>query len=163
MLFNEFQDAMRDDGDTDDSIRQKTDTMIARLGSTMEALEIEGIESTTLDDDRSVPLDALAPEQAAIAREIIDAVQYKTKKVILLQGSRGTGKTHTVRVILSVPHRLGIHCLVRATTGIAAIQCPGGKLFMLCSVSVSMNAKAPVFSPMSVAVLRVLIIYYRPV
>jgi hypothetical protein len=127
----------------------------------MEALEIEGIESTAIDDDRSVSLDALVPEQSAIAREIIDAVQYRTKKVTPLQGRPGTGKMHTVRVILSELHRLEIHCLVGATMGIAAVQHPGGKLFMPCSASVSMNAKAYVFAPISVPVLHMLVIYYR--
>jgi chromosomal replication initiation ATPase DnaA len=42
----------------------------------------------------------LASEQAAIATEIIGAVQQNTKKLMFLQGSAGTGKTHTVKVIL---------------------------------------------------------------
>jgi hypothetical protein len=137
---------MRDNGNIDDSICQKIEIIVVRMRSTMEALEIEGIESTTI-----------------IAREIIDAVQYETKKVMLLQGSAGTDKTHTVRVILSELHRLGIHCLVSATMRIAAVPYPGGKLFTLYSASASRNAKARIFSPMWVAVLPLLIIYYRPV
>jgi HEPN domain-containing protein len=87
----------------------------------MEALDIEAVESIIIDDNRSVSLDALASEQAASAREIIDAVQYKIKKVMLLQRGAETGKTHTVRVILSELHRFEIHCLVSATTGIAVV------------------------------------------
>jgi hypothetical protein len=101
MLFDEFKDAMRDHDDTVDLIRQKIEIIVVCMRSTMEALEIEEIKSITTDDDRSLSVDALAPEQAAIAREIIDAVQYNTKKVMFLQRSAGTGKTHTVRVILS--------------------------------------------------------------
>jgi hypothetical protein len=132
MLFDEFKDAMRDSDDIDYSIHQKIQTIIAHMRSTMEALEIEGIEPTAIDDDRSGSLRALAPEQADIALEIIDAVRYQTKKVMLLQGSVGTGKMHTVRISLSELYRLGIHCLVSATTGIAAVQYPGA----ICSCSV---------------------------
>jgi hypothetical protein len=105
MLFDDFKDAMHDDGDTDDSIRQKIETIVARMTSPMEALEIEGGELSTLDDDRSLSLDALAPEQIIIIREIIDAIQYNTKKLMFLPGSAGTGKAHIVRIILSELHR----------------------------------------------------------
>jgi hypothetical protein len=84
MLFDEFKDAMSNDGDNDDSIRKKIKTIVARIRLTMEALKIEGAESITIDDDRSVSLNALAPEQAAITREMIDGVQSETKKAMLL-------------------------------------------------------------------------------
>jgi hypothetical protein len=55
---------MHDNGDTDDSIRQKIEAIIARMTLSMEALEIEGGELITLDDDRSLSLDSLATATA---------------------------------------------------------------------------------------------------
>jgi DNA helicase HerA-like ATPase len=46
---------------------------------------------------------------------------------MFLQGSAGTGKTHTVRVILAELRRRHIPYLVSATTGIAAVQYTGGQ------------------------------------
>jgi hypothetical protein len=163
MLFDEFQDAMRDDGDIDDSISQKIETIAVRMRSNMQDLDIEEIDSITIDDDRSLSLDALAPEQVALPREIIDAFQYNTKKVMILQGSTVTGKQHILRIILSELHRLRIHYLVSTIIGIAAVQYPGGKLFMLGFVSGSINGKTYILSHMSVSILRLTLLSDQPV
>jgi hypothetical protein len=155
-LFDDFKDILRDEGDTDDSIRPKIETMLGRLRSTMRAFQIESVCASASNEGPSLPLAALAPEQVAIATEIISAVQQNTKKLIFLQGSARKGKTHTVRVILSELQRLGIRCVIGATTGIAAVQYPGGRLFTLCFASVSMNAIIHVSCQMSVAVLLML-------
>jgi hypothetical protein len=159
MLFDDFKDDMRDEGDTDDSIRRKIETIIGRLRSTMHPFLIEGVCSRTSYEGLSLSLAMLASQHAAIATEIISAVQQNTKKLMFLQGSAGMGKTHSVRLILSEPHRLGIHCLVSATTGIAAVQYPGGKLFILCFASVSMSPILRISYHMSVAGPRMLPIY----
>jgi hypothetical protein len=46
---------------------------------------------------------------------------------MFLQGSSGTGKTHTVRVFPSELQRRHIYCLVSATIGIAAVQYSRGQ------------------------------------
>jgi hypothetical protein len=80
MLFDELKDVMCDDGDIDDSIHQKIESIIGGLTSTMHPLEIEGGLSSTSDEDPSLSLDAFAPEQAVITTEIMSAVQQNTKK-----------------------------------------------------------------------------------
>jgi hypothetical protein len=160
MLFDDFKDAMRDEGDTDDSIRRKIETIIGRRRSTMDRFRIEGARPSTSHEGISLSLAALASEQAAIATEIINAIQQNNNKLMFLQESAGTGKTHTVRVILSELHRLGIRCLVSATSGIAAVQYPGGKLFILCFASVLINRLICVSYHILVAVLLMLPIYY---
>jgi UDP-N-acetylmuramoylalanine-D-glutamate ligase len=127
MLFDDFKDAMRDEGDTDGSIRLKIEAFLGRLRSTMHSFRIDGISASSSNEFLSLSFDALAPEQVAIATEIISAVEQNTKKLMFLQGSAGTGKTHTVRMILSELERLGIRCLVSGTTGIAAVQYPEGQ------------------------------------
>jgi hypothetical protein len=159
MLFDDFKDDTRDEGDRDDSIRRKMETIIGRLRSIMHPFTIEGLCSSTSYEGLSLSLAMLASEQAAVATEIISAVQQNTKKLMFLQGSAGTGKTHTFRVILSELHRLGIRCLVSATTGIAAVQYPQGKLFILCFASVSMSPILRISYHMSVAGPRMLPIY----
>jgi hypothetical protein len=80
MLFDDFQDAMRNEGDTDDSIRLKIETILGLLRSTMHPFLIESLCASASNEGFRLPLDALAPEQAAIATEIISAVQQNTKK-----------------------------------------------------------------------------------
>jgi hypothetical protein len=125
MLFDVFKDAIRDEGDTDDSIRWKIKTIIGHLRSTMDPFQLEGLCPSTSHEGLSLSFAAFVSGQAAIATEIISAVEKNTKKLMFLQGNAGKSKTHSVGVILSELHRLGICCLVSATTGIAAAQSTG--------------------------------------
>jgi RecG-like helicase len=72
-------------------------------------------------------LSDLSDEQGAIANEIIRSAERNSPKLMFLQGSAGTGKTHTVQEILLELHRRGFRCLVSATTGIAAVQYQSGQ------------------------------------
>jgi hypothetical protein len=126
-LFEEFKDFMRDDGDTDDTIRMKIEKILNRMRSTIGPLETEDLATGITDPDPGPSLDSLGPEQRDIARQIIDTVLNHRAKLMFLQGSAGTGKTYTVKVMLSELQRLGIQVLISATTGIAAVQYPGGQ------------------------------------
>jgi hypothetical protein len=68
----------------------------------------------------------LTPEQHSVACEIIGAVLHETHQLRCLQGSAETGKIFTVKALISSLHSLGKKCLICGTTGIAAIQYPGG-------------------------------------
>jgi ATP-dependent exoDNAse (exonuclease V) alpha subunit len=45
---------------------------------------------------------------------------------MFLQGSAGTGKTFTVKTLIATLQSCGKKCLICGTTGIAAVQYPGG-------------------------------------
>jgi hypothetical protein len=144
----------------DSSSFSKIEIIIDRLRSTMHLFRIEGVSASASNEGLSLSFDALVLEQVGIATEIIRADQQNSEKLMCLQGSAGTGKTHTVRVLLSELHRLGIRCLVGTTTWIAAVQYPEGKLFILCFTSVSMNALINISHYMSGALLLMLLISY---
>jgi hypothetical protein len=46
MLFDDFNDAMRDEGDTHDSIRRKIETILGRLRSTMHSFRIDSVSAS---------------------------------------------------------------------------------------------------------------------
>jgi RecG-like helicase len=69
----------------------------------------------------------LSETQAKIAQEIIRAVRQRQPGLMLLKGSAGTGKTHTVKIILEILRERNIPYLISATTGIAAVQYSGGQ------------------------------------
>jgi MoxR-like ATPase len=68
----------------------------------------------------------LTPEQHSAASTIIRAVSHETHQLIFLQGSAGTGKTFIVKALINALQSHRKKCLICGTTGIAAIQYPGG-------------------------------------
>jgi hypothetical protein len=66
------------------------------------------------------------PEQHSVAFEIIEAVLHETCQLVFLQGSTRTGKTFTVRALISALQSRRKKWLICGTTCIAAIQYPGG-------------------------------------
>jgi hypothetical protein len=125
LLFDEFNDRMRNQGDNNDAVRLKIEAITRPLTSTLQFSSDEVEISDQPRAHHSASIADLSLEQAAAAREIIDAVEQNSKHLMFLQGSAGTGKTPTVRVILSEKQRRHIRCLVSATTGIASVQYPG--------------------------------------
>jgi Cdc6-like AAA superfamily ATPase len=71
-------------------------------------------------------MEDLNPEQQNIALQIINAVTENGPNLLFLQGAAGTGKTFTVRTIIHYLRSQGRKCLICGTTGIAAVQYPGG-------------------------------------
>jgi hypothetical protein len=56
MLFDNFKDARRDEGDTDDSIRLKIETILDRLRSTMHPFLIESVCASASNEGLSLPV-----------------------------------------------------------------------------------------------------------
>jgi hypothetical protein len=127
LSFDEFKDKMRDQGNDDDAVRQKIWLMTRGLTFTIQLSSDELDISDPSEEHRSHSIADFSLEQAAVARQIIDAVEQNSKHLIFLQGSTGTGEIHIVRVIFSELYRRHIHCLVRATSGIAALQYAGAQ------------------------------------
>jgi hypothetical protein len=115
-----------DDGDDLAAIRIKIEEILWRFRAPVERLE-EGADLHERFEYAMAQLSDLSGEQSAFANEIIRSVERNSPKLMFLQDSAGTGKTHMVRMILSELHRRGIRCLVSATTGIAAVQYQGGQ------------------------------------
>jgi hypothetical protein len=71
-------------------------------------------------------LSLLTPMQHSVASQMIGAVMQKTDQLMFLQGSAGTGKTFTVKALIKALESTRKKCLICGTTGIAAVQYPGG-------------------------------------
>jgi hypothetical protein len=71
-------------------------------------------------------LSLLTPEQHSVASQIIDAMMQKTDQPMFLEESAGTGKTFTVKAVIKAVESTRKKCLICGTTGIAAVQYPGG-------------------------------------
>jgi hypothetical protein len=120
-LFDEFSDRLGDEGDDLAAIRAKIEHVLAEFGPRFDGLK-EKVAAEEGFEYASSNLSDLSDEKCAIASEIIRSVERRSPKLMFLQGSAATGKTHTGRAILSELHRRGVRCLVSATTGIAAVQ-----------------------------------------
>jgi hypothetical protein len=126
LLFDEFMDKLRDQGDNDDAVRQQIDPITRSLTSTV-WLSSDEVGVSDLPATHHSPLRAdLSLKQIAVARQISDTNEQHSQDLIFVQANAGTGKIHNVRVILSELPRRHIDCLICATIGIAAMQYPGG-------------------------------------
>jgi hypothetical protein len=111
-------------GDTVDSLRGKINL----------PLHPDAFISCDLQDDNQMPftsppesaLSVLTREQHSVASQIIDAVMKKTDQFFVLQGSAGTGKTFTFKALIKALESTRRKCLICGTTGIGAVQYPGG-------------------------------------
>jgi ATP-dependent exoDNAse (exonuclease V) alpha subunit len=57
---------------------------------------------------------------------VINGVLDPECQLMCLQGAAGTGKTFTIATLVSMLRAQDRNCLICATTGIAAVQYPGG-------------------------------------
>jgi Cdc6-like AAA superfamily ATPase len=124
-LESRFWYHLADEGDTVDSVYRKIDLLLHP-----DAYASCGTED---DDDEmpptSVPwsvVSLLPSKQSSIPSQILEAVIHKTDQLMFLQGSAGTGKTFTVKALIKALESCGKKYLICDTTGIAAVQYPGG-------------------------------------
>lgn len=68
----------------------------------------------------------LTSEQRAVYTAIVTAVRTKQPQPFMIDAPAGTGKSHTERVIAARLRGEGYTVLIVASTGIAALQLPGG-------------------------------------
>jgi hypothetical protein len=119
-----FCDHLADDGDIPDSVRRKIDLLLHPFD--MSSHDSLSDDQLSISSDPGSHFSLLTPEQLPVASKIIKAVLHETHQLMFLLGSAGTGKTFTVKALINA---LQSHCkkyLVCGTTGIAAVQYPGG-------------------------------------
>jgi Cdc6-like AAA superfamily ATPase len=85
-----------------------------------------GDDQTSISSDPDSYLSLLTPEQHSVASKIIKAVLHERHQLMFLQGPAGTGKTFTVKALINALQSQRDKCLICRTTGIAAVQYPGG-------------------------------------
>jgi hypothetical protein len=91
---------------------------------------------------------ALNDEQEVVCQTILAAVDDPACRLMFLPGVAGTGKTFTVRRLIELLHAQGKRCLLSATTGIAAVQYPGGTtLHSLFKMGMDEINRGPFVSP----------------
>jgi hypothetical protein len=116
---------LADEGDTVDSVHRKIGLLLHP-----DAYPSCGTE----DDDNQIPptsvprsaLSLLTSEQCSLASQILDTVRHKADQLMFLQGSAGTGKIFTLEALIKALESCRKKCLICSTTGIAAVQYPGG-------------------------------------
>jgi hypothetical protein len=119
-----FFDHLADDRDTPDSVRRKIDLLLHPFD--MSSYDGLGDDQLSISSDPDSHLSLLTPEQYSVAAKIIKAVSYETRQLVFLQGSAGTGKTFTVKALISALQSHPKKCLICGTTGTAGVQYPGG-------------------------------------
>jgi hypothetical protein len=126
LLENEFWSAMAEDGDTALDVHRRLDRLIDR--DRYPSLETRNRNPILNLPEASQILDQLNHEQRMAAHYIISAVLRPNaqNRLMFLQGAAGTGKTFTVSAVIAALQAMRRICLVCATTGIAAVQYPGG-------------------------------------
>jgi hypothetical protein len=118
VLEQEFWPHFFDAGDTDESVR-------VTLHRLFQADDYLGVDQFPVEDS-GPNWSHLTGEQRHVAGRIFEGVVNNTGQLFFLQGSAGTGKTWTVRVLTAELRRQGKKCLITGTTGIAAVQYAGG-------------------------------------
>jgi Cdc6-like AAA superfamily ATPase len=130
-LLPELEEILGDKGDGRLQITEKINAILHRSRAQKSGEDTENEELIGLGEDSQPQLTDLSREQAAIAVDIVNDADSRlpdpSKQLMFLQGSAGTGKTHTVRAMLTELRNRGIAYFVSATTGIAAVQYPGGQ------------------------------------
>jgi hypothetical protein len=123
-LETRFCDHLADDGDIQDSVRRKIDLLLHPFD--MSSYDGLGDDQLFISSDPDFHLSLLPPKQHSVASKIIKAVLDETYQLIFLQGSAGTGKTFTVKASINALQSHRKKCSICGTTGIAAVQYPGG-------------------------------------
>jgi hypothetical protein len=124
-LEREFARRLADEKDTPDDVRRKIDQLLDRRSYITPGNEPDNRQRPNTFDPQP-ELAKLNRKQRSFTSDIIRAVQNHSPQLMFLQGSAGTGKTHTVRALISILRAMGKKCLIAATTGIAAVQYHGG-------------------------------------
>jgi hypothetical protein len=119
-----FCDHLADDGYTSNSVRHKIDLLLHPFG--VPSYDGLGDDQLSISSDPDSHLSLVTPEQHAVASKIIKAVLHETYQFMFLQGSAGTGKTFTVKTLINALQFQSKKYLICGTTGIAAVQYPGG-------------------------------------
>jgi hypothetical protein len=125
-LESQFWHAKAEDSDTAQDVHRRLDRLIDR--DRYPSLEPRNRNAiVNLPDARRI-LAQLNDEQRQAALYIISAVLRPNpqNRLMFLQGAAGTGKTFTVSAVIAALQAMRRICLVCATTGIAAVQYPGG-------------------------------------
>jgi hypothetical protein len=99
-LETHFCDHLADDRDTPDSVRRKIDLLFHPFD--MSSYDGLGDNQLSVSSDRDSHLSLLTPEQHSVAFKIIKATLYETHQLMFRQGSAGTGKTFTVKILINV-------------------------------------------------------------
>ena len=68
----------------------------------------------------------LTSEQRQVHTAVVEAVRHKQPQPFMVDAPAGTGESHTERVIAARLRGEGYTVLIVASTGIAALQLPGG-------------------------------------
>jgi hypothetical protein len=123
-LETRFWGNLADDGDTPDSVRRKIDLLLHPFD--MSSCDGLGDDQLSICSDPDSHLSLLTPEQHSIASKIIKAVLHETHQLMFIQGSAGTGETLIVKALINTLQSHRKKCLICGTTGIAAVQHPGG-------------------------------------
>jgi hypothetical protein len=85
-----------------------------------------GNDQLFISSDPDSQLSLLTAEQHSVTSKIIKAVLHKTHQLMFPQGSAGTGKIFTVKALTNALQSHRKKCFICGTTGIAAVQYPGG-------------------------------------
>jgi hypothetical protein len=151
-LETRFCDHLADDGDAPDSVRRKIDLLLHPFDmSSYDGLSDDQLSISSDFDSHS---SLLTPEQHSVASKMIKAVLHETRQLMFLQSSAGTGKTFTVKTLINALQSHRKKCLICGTTGIAAVQYPGGTTLHSLFRLELMNSLGEVSVQISDAVLR---------
>jgi hypothetical protein len=119
-----FCDHLADDGDSPDSVCRKIDLLLHPVD--MSSYDGLGDDQLSISSDPDSHSSLLTPEQYSVASKIIKAVLDETHQLMFLQSSAGTGKTFTVKALISALQSHQKKYSIYETTSIAAVQYPGG-------------------------------------
>jgi hypothetical protein len=92
----------------------------------MSSYDSLGDDQLPISSDPDSYLSLLTLEQHFIASKIIKAVLHETYQLMFLYSSPETGKIFTVKALINALQSHCNKCLICGTTGIAAVQYPGG-------------------------------------
>jgi hypothetical protein len=143
-LLLEFEKILGEEGDGAVQIREKMDGILGRWRGHESSERTESDDFVSAAEHNQSSLKDLSNEQAPIAVHIVNGADSPcpdpSKQLMFLQGSAGTGKTHTVRAMITELRNRGFPYSISPTTGIAAVQYPGGEtVHSLFSLGVDEN------------------------
>jgi hypothetical protein len=125
-LLPEFEQVLGDEGDGLIQIREKMNEILNRWHGHESSEGTENDEFFGRAEHNQLSLKDLSNEQAAIAMDIVNDAESPfpgpSKRLMFLQGSAGTEKTHTVGAMRTELRNRRIPYFISATTRIAAVH-----------------------------------------